>query len=228
MMKQRHAVIVLLVLIAASGLMSLWSYRATEQLVTRDMNRALALALERQQGNVISADTVRAFNNSLRLEKLRGRAVLAVDTRQREFRCVARCSAATVLLLSDQRPASALWLAAVAWAMYCFRRYRRLRSLPGDEDFGGLWYSVADGRFVDARGTVVRLTPMQRQLMELFFRSPAHRLTREEICRALWPKKEDASETLYTLVRRLRPVIEQHSDLKIETDRGRAYELKLK
>ena len=72
----------------------------------------------------------------------------------------------------------------------------------------------------------MKLTPMQQQLMEMFFRSPSHLLTKSEICEALWPKKDDASETLYTLIRRLKPVIEQHSKLKIEADRGRAYELK--
>ena len=72
----------------------------------------------------------------------------------------------------------------------------------------------------------MKLTPMQQQLMEMFFRSPSHLLTKAEICEALWPKKDDASETLYTLIRRLKPVIEQHSKLKIEADRGRAYELK--
>ena len=37
---------------------------------------------------------------------------------------------------------------------------------------------------------------MQQQLMEMFFRSDTHLLTKAEICDALWPKKEDASETL--------------------------------
>ena len=69
---------------------------------------------------------------------------------------------------------------------------------------------------------------MQHQLMELFFLSPTHSLTKAEICDALWPKKPDATDTLYTLIRRLKPVIEQHSDLKIEADRGRAYELRVK
>ena len=69
---------------------------------------------------------------------------------------------------------------------------------------------------------------MQHQLMEMFFLSPTHSLTKSEICAALWPKKPDASETLYTLIKRLKPVIEQHSDLKIESDRGKAYELKIK
>jgi DNA-binding response OmpR family regulator len=66
---------------------------------------------------------------------------------------------------------------------------------------------------------------MQRQLMEMFFRAPSHRLSKTEICDTLWPKKPDASDTLYTLIRRLRPIIEEHSNLKIESDRGSSYRL---
>jgi DNA-binding response OmpR family regulator len=69
---------------------------------------------------------------------------------------------------------------------------------------------------------------MQHQLMEMFFLSPSHSLTKTEICDALWPKKPDASETLYTLIRRLKPVVEQHSNLKIESDRSKSYCLKTK
>jgi DNA-binding response OmpR family regulator len=98
--------------------------------------------------------------------------------------------------------------------------------LTGLQQYGGLNYSAREGRFFDAQGEYVRLTPMQQQLMEMFFRSDTHLLTKTEICSTLWPKKEDACETLYTLIRRLKPIIEQHSDLKIESDRGRAYELK--
>ena len=94
--------------------------------------------------------------------------------------------------------------------------------------YGGLRYSEAEARFFDAEGQHVKLTPMQHQLMELFFHSPNHTLSKAEICEALWPKKEDASETLYTLIRRIKPIIEAHSNLKIESDRGKAYELTIK
>ena len=42
------------------------------------------------------------------------------------------------------------------------------------------------------------------------------------------PRNLEMKEALYTLIRRLKPIIEQHSDLKIEADRGKAYELKMK
>ncbi|MBO7046087.1 MAG: helix-turn-helix domain-containing protein [Prevotella sp.] len=228
-MKQKYLVIVLLGLIVASGATSLRSYQATERLIEDDMSQALASALAEQQNDVISADTIRVFNSHLQLEQLRGHAVLAVDTRQKGFKCVARCSTATIFAMSDQRPASILWMLTLLWAGFCFYRYRRqMPLLAGMCQYGGLNYAESEGRFYDAEGRQVKLTPMQQQLMEMFFRSSSHSLTKTEICDALWPKKPDASETLYTLIRRIKPIIEAHSDLKIESDRGKAYELTLK
>lgn len=48
-MKQRYAVVVLFALIIASSMVSLTSYQATEELVTKDMNQVLAKALDEQQ-----------------------------------------------------------------------------------------------------------------------------------------------------------------------------------
>ena len=70
-----------------------------------------------------------------------------------------------------------------------------------------------------------KFTPMQHQLMQLFFNNTHHQLSKQEICDALWPKKPDASETLYTLIRRIKPVIEQNSNLMIESERGKSYRL---
>ena len=219
MMKQKYAVVILFSLICASGLTSFNSYRATERVVAEDMTNALTKALAEQQSNVISSDTIRSFNSYLKLEQLRGHAVLAVTTRQERLRvgdhrsgmglrCEAKCSAATIFSMSDQRPASILWTMALLWGLYCFWHYRKQVPLVA---FGGLAYSEAEGRFYDAMGKQVRLT---------------HQLSKTEICDALWPKKDDANDTLYTLIRRLKPIIEEHSELKIESDRGRAYELK--
>ena len=234
-MKQRYAVIVLFALIIASSFTSLDSYRSTCRMVNEDMDRALALALEEQQSDVISQDTIQMFNSHLQIAELRGKATLAVDTRGQKFKAYAHCSEATIFTLSDQRPATILWALTGFWAMLMWYRHRQ--SLVGEplavtnanrNAFGGLTYLEEDGRFYAADGNLVQLTPMQHQLMEMFFQSPSHSLTKTEICNALWPKKPDASETLYTLIRRLKPVIEQHSDLKIESDRSKAYQLKIK
>ena len=218
-MKQRYAVVVLFALIIASSMVSLTSYRATEQLVAEDMNQALAKALDEQQSDVISADTIQVFNSHLQIEGLRGNAVLAVDTKK-GFRPRPQVSKATILSLSDQRPAMVLWTMALLWGLFCLYQHRRLSALGL---YGGL--TLQDGRFVNAKGCEVKLTPMQQQLMEMLWLSPTRQLSKAEICDALWPKKPDANETLYTLIRRLKPIIEQHSDLKIEVDRGKSYGL---
>jgi len=221
-MKQRYAVVVLFALIIASSMVSLTSYKATEELVTEDMNQALAKALDEQQSDVISADTIQVFNSHLQIEGLRGNAVLAVDTKK-GFCPRPQVSTATILSLSDQRPAMVLWSMALLWGLFCINRYRRSITLGL---YGGL--TLQEGNFVDAKGCIVKLTPMQQQLMEMLWQSPKHQLSKAEICDALWPKKPDASETLYTLIRRLKPIIEEHSDLKIESDRGKSYGLKIK
>ena len=235
MKQQRFAVIVLFALIIASSFTSLDSYRSTSRMVNEDMDRALALALEEQQSDVISQDTIRTFNSHLQIAELRGKATLAVDTRGQKFKAYAHCSEATIFSLSDQRTATILWVLTGLWAIFMWYRHRQSLvceplavSITNRNAFGGLTYSEEDRRFYAADGCQVQLTPMQHQLMEMFFLSPSHSLTKTEICDALWPKKPDASETLYTLIRRLKPVIEQHSDLKIESDRSKAYQLKIK
>ena len=218
-MKQKYAVVVLFALIMASSLVSLTSYRATEQLVAEDMNQALSKALDEQQSDMISADTIQVFNSYLKFEALRGRAFLAIDTKK-GFRPRPQVSTATILSLSDQRPSMILWSMVLLWSLFCLYQHRRLSALG---IYGGL--TLQDGRFVNAKGCEVKLTPMQQQLMEMLWQSPSHQLSKAEICDALWPKKPDASETLYTLIRRLKPIIEQHSDLKIEVERGKSYGL---
>ena len=221
-MKQRYAVVVLFALIMTSGLVSLTSYRTTEGQVSEDMNQALAKALEQQQSDVISADTIQVFNSLLQMEVLKGMAVLSVETRQGS-RPVPQVSMATILLLSDQRPALVLWSLALLWGFFCLYLHRRNMALGL---YGGL--ALHGGCFVDAKGNVVKLTPMQQQLMEMLWQSPSHKLSKTVICEALWPKKPDASDTLYTLIKRLKPIIEQHSDLKIASDRGRSYGLTIR
>ena len=228
-MKQKYLVIILFVLIVASGATSLRSYRTTERQIERDMGQALSAALAQQQSDVITQDTIRTFNSNLQIAELRGKATIAVDTKGREFKAYARCSEATIFSLSDQRLTAVLWSMTLLWAAFCFyRRRHEMLQMAGMLQYGGLCFAEAEGTFYDAKGQRIKLTPMQQQLMEMFFRSEAHQLTKTEICDALWPKKLDASETLYTLIRRLKPVVEQHSNLKIESDRGRAYELTIK
>ena len=149
-----------------------------------------------------------------------------------------RLSAAAVLGMSDQRLPGGLMAAAFLWAigsiLYLRKREKEnpiLQPAEGGtqsaQDFGGLTYSDVDDRFYAADHTPIRFTPMQQQLMRLFWQAPSHSLTKEEICAVLWPKKDDANDTLYTLIRRLKPIVEEHTRLKIVADRGRNYSLEI-
>lgn len=188
-------------------------------MVNEDMDRALAITMQEQQSDVISVDTIRVFNSHLQLEALRGQAVLTVDTKN-GFSPRPQVSTATIFSLSDQRPSMVLWSMVLLWGLFCLYQHRKRMSLGL---YGGL--ALQEGRFIDAKGCEVKLTPMQQQLMELLWQSPSHQLSKAEICAALWPGKPDASETLYTLIKRLKPVVERHSSLRIASDRSKAYRL---
>lgn len=145
------------------------------------------------------------------------------------FRGNAECSFATVLGCSDQKLPASLAFMALAWGTLSLLRMRRQRVgavVQGDVcRIGNICYDRSSRVFYDSANNRIRFTPMQFTLMEMFFDAPGNELSKAEICETLWPGKDDASETLYTLIRRLKAVVEQHSNLSIEVERGRSYRL---
>lgn len=140
-----------------------------------------------------------------------------------------RLSASTIFGLSDQRMSSTLAAMAFAWALLSWLYMRKkAERLCHQVEFGGITYSDCDNCFYDSNHNPIHFTPMQLQLMMMFWNAPAHSLSKERICTELWPKKDDANDTLYTLIKRLRPIVENNSNLEIATDRGRQYSLKIK
>ena len=151
------------------------------------------------------------------------------------FRAYARCTPWFILSQSDLGAPAVLLLAALLWGAYaCRGRRRRDSQAPAAEaddepliTLGNLSLSVRDDCFYDDRRQRLHLTPMQYALMQMFYQNDVHRLTKQHICRALWPGKDNPDETLYTLIRRLKPILEAHSNLRISSDRGRAYVLEV-
>lgn len=160
------------------------------------------------------------------------------------LRGYADCSFAMVFSMSDQRVPLLLSLASMLWLTFSLVRFRnRQNSLQpvtvaagitewGSADRQKSMTSVGDMKFdddndvfVSSFGKEISFTPMQSELMKMFFMSATHRLEKKEICDALWHGKDNASESLYTMMRRLKPVVEQNSNLKIVVDRGKAYRL---
>lgn len=141
----------------------------------------------------------------------------------------ARLSAIGVFRMSDQRLSFLLAFAAFLWAIG-FRFVARKRQTAEEEPqrYGGLSYSAEERCFYDARRAPVHLTPMQHRFLLMLWQAPSHSVSKDELCAALWPKKEDANDTLYTLVRRLKPILETCSELQIVAHRGRNYSLEIK
>ena len=128
-------------------------------------------------------------------------------------------SASDVLALTDKKaPLLLLLLALLAGCLSWFLMRRKQADT----------FSCDKACFYKEDQEKLRLTPQQYKIMEMFYLTSSHILARTDICEALWPGKENADETLNTLIRRLRPLIEENSNLKITTDRGRAYQLEIK
>lgn len=151
------------------------------------------------------------------------------------FQGYARCSAGMILSLSNQTLPASLLFVALLWGMgsCLYIRKRKPDSSPIAEEkelisFGNLTLSCEENCFYNKQQEKLKLTPLQYALMEMFYLSSSHKLLKTDICQSLWPGKENADETLYTLIRRLKPIVEEHSNLKIATDRGRAYALEIK
>lgn len=142
-------------------------------------------------------------------------------------------SVSDVLALTNKKaPLLLLLLALLAGCLSWFLMRRKQAETPVQKEnliaFGNLTFSCDKACFYKEDQEKLRLTPQQYKIMEMFYLTSSHILARTDICEALWPGKENADETLNTLIRRLRPLIEENSNLKITTDRGRAYQLEIK
>ena len=141
---------------------------------------------------------------------------------------LAECSMLTILRLSDQRLPLALAVASLGWLLFVGLWNRKHASAPSQDAMtwvGHLAYQPQTGTFRHRGQAELLLTPMQHRLMQLFFASENHMLRKEEICHALWPKKPDASDTLYTLVKRLKCVLREKTNLDITARPGQGYQL---
>ena len=73
----------------------------------------------------------------------------------------------------------------------------------------------------------IHFTPMQFAFMKMLITSEYRKMSVTKICDKLWPGKDNAKENLYTLVRRLKPVVENNSNIRIISDKGGYYSLKI-
>ncbi len=240
-MKPYHPIILFVLLIGSSIFTSWYNYRCAERAVINDMNRALTLTLTENKSLMITPDTIATYREHLQLACLRDKSIISYDMgsrgdglrsrsmtwndgkKKQAFQCYANCSMATVWGLSDQRLAIALALMSLVSLAFSLRR--RPEPIMQTMLIGGMTWDKDLHRFYDKQHEELHLTPMQQQLVEMFLQADGHRLSKQTICDRLWPKKPDASATLYTLIRRLKPILKQHCDLEIDTQRGGDYHL---
>ena len=213
---------------------SINSYRRTEYMIAQDVDQALKQVLVKMPDNVVTTDTIRCYRNCLTIAELKDTAGIAMRTVRRGGRwetkmvAEANCSFATTFMMSDQKASGSLLFIGMLWllgSLWYVRRNKPELIVQGLA-YGGIVFH--DDKFMTVSGEEIRLTPMQHSLLEMFITTDSHTLSKQEICDRLWPKKPDASDTLYTLIRRIKPIIETHSTLKIESDRGKSYSLKLR
>ena len=210
------------------------SYNRTKGLIAQDVNSAVEQVLAKMPDNVVTTDTIRCYRNCLTIAELKDTAGIAIRTVRRDGRletklvAEANCSFATTFMMSDQKASGSLLMVAMLWLLGSLWYVRRKRPelIVQGLSYGGIVYN--NDKFMTQSGEQIHLTPMQHSLLEMFITAETHTLSKQEICDRLWPKKPDANDTLYTLIRRIKPIIEAHSALKIESDRGRSYSLKIK
>ena len=252
-LKAYHSILIFAILVMSAAFSSVSNYRKAQYAIVQDMNKALALTLQENKYQWITPDTIQSYRSHLSIDLLKSTSNLCYVMEDRRkgknnyqlvnsanllsskemllnahsIQSYANCSMADVFCMSNQRTSLTLTLMAMIWAIASLYYHRRKQSWNHEADmFGTMCYSQAEDSFYNQEsGQAIKFTPMQHQLMQLFFNNMHHQLSKQEICDTLWPKKPDASETLYTLIRRIKPVIEQNSNLMIESERGKSYRL---
>ena len=240
-MKPWFVVFVFMILLSSAVLSSIDRYNYTEQTIINDMNQALEQTLSAKREAWITPDTINDYRRNLKIDALRAESFLSYaqpnapkalcskrmkwrgKDREVAFQSYATCSFATVWGMSDQRIPYLLICLSSLWLLVSLKIIRRKKA--GMTVFGELVYSQSSAQFYDSHDNPIPLTPLQSELMRLFLSNDQHTVSKKEICDRLWPKKPDASDTLYTLIRRIRPVIEERGKVKIVNERGKEYRL---
>lgn len=213
---------------------SINSYRRTKYMIAQDVNQALKQVLAKMPDNAVTTDTIRCYRSCLTIAELKDTAGIAMRTVRRDGRletklvAEANCDFAATFMMSDQKASGSLFMFGALWLLGSLWYVRRKKPelITQGLAYGGIVYN--NDKFMTLSGEEIRLTPMQHSLLKMFITTDTHTLSKQEICDRLWPKKPDASDTLYTLIRRIKPIIETHSTLKIESDRGKSYSLNIR
>lgn len=216
-MKHHLSSIIVILLFLAAMFSGERSYKNARHIIVSDLNQALSSTLASSQDEIITPDTVALMRDKLTLPVLKDSTYIAyclpgdkpkgicsdiMHLEDATIRGYADVSMASVFGLADKRLPAAFSLMAVLWLIGSALLTRRKLTIPA-----------------------LQLTPMQRQLLDLFEAAPEGELSKEEICRTLWPGKPVTDDAMYSLIRHLKASLEG-SGYEIETHRGFGYRLK--
>lgn len=192
------------------------SYKNARIMIISDLNSALSSTLASTPDDVITPDTVAMMRDNLTLPILKDSTYIAyclpgdkhsgicsdvMNLDDAAVRSYADVSMAAVLGLADKRLPAAFSLIAISWML-------------------GIMIPVRKNR-----GMELQLTPMQQRLLEMFQSAPEGELSKDEICRTLWPGKPVTDDAMYSLIRHFKKAL-SGSGYGIETRRGIGYRLK--
>ena len=216
-MKHHLSSIIVILLFLAAMFSGEQSYKKARHIIVSDLNQALSSTLASSRDDIITPDTVALMRDNLTLPVLKDSTYIAyclpgdkpkgicsdiMHLEEATIRGYADVSMASVLGLADKRLPAAFSLMAVLWFIGSAMLTRRKQMMPA-----------------------LQLTPMQRQLLDMFKAAPECELSKEEICRTLWPGKPMTDDAMYSLIRHLKTSLED-SGYEIETRRGFGYRLK--
>lgn len=253
-MKPIIAIIVFFSLMVLSLSLGYANYMTAKENIIEDVNQALVKTVLSSNPERITVDTLRVFKSNLQIGQLKGTSYLSLCTDEPSrvsfcsdtvsfktaherlyIRAYPNCSKATIFSLSEQTIPSALLTASMLWGMFSLLYLRRKKNAivstaPAKHtvQFGNLSFSASSCQFYNEQKEKIYFTSMQRSLMRILMESEEKRVSIDDICRNLWPGKDNAKESLYTLVHRLKPILESNTNLKIVTDKDGYYRLSLK
>lgn len=250
-MKPITAIIVFFSLMLPALFLGYNNYTEAKEEIIKDVNQALVKTVLHKTPDKITADTLNVFKSNLQIDQLKKTSYLSLCTDEPSkitfcsdtisyktenerlyIRAYPNCSKSTIFDISEQSIPGVLLTISFLWgilSMVYLNRKEKTMSLitatPQMETFGNLSFSVALGQFYNKQNKEIHFTPMQLSFMEMLMTSENKKVSVDEICDKLWPGKDNARESLYTLVRRLKPIVESNSNVKIVTDKNRHYEL---
>lgn len=252
-MKPITAIIVFFSLIIPSLSMSYYNYAIMKEAIIDDVNKALAQTILQKPSDCITADTLKVYRSKLKIDKLKKTSYLAMCTEvlsnvsfcsdtmtykcgeeRLHVRAYPNCSKAAVFSMSEQTVPGMLLIVSLLWGLFSMFYLNHKKSLyqslqPDNQSivFGDIIFSNSHSLFYNGNNEEIHFTPMQYAFMKILITSECKKVPINDICEKLWPGKDNAKETLYTLVRRLKPVVESNSNVKIISDKGGYYSLRI-